>query len=83
MLSLKNKLKNIGRSHFQVVGVSLLILLAVFLLWFNNNRSMQAAPSLVGDVYFEGEYRIGEGEWRPVVKGEHIPSTKGNVTLKG
>ena len=60
-----------------------LLLLAVFLLWFNNSRSMQASPSLVGDVYFEGEYRIGDGEWHKIVEGKHIPSTKGDVTLRG
>ena len=74
------KIKNI---HFQIVGVMFLLLLAVFLLWFNNSRSMQASPSLVGDVYFEGEYRIGDGEWHKIVEGKHIPSTKGDVTLRG
>ena len=38
---------------------------------------------MVADVYFEGEYRIGEGEWHPIIEGEHIPSTKGDVTLRG
>jgi hypothetical protein len=37
----------------------------------------------VAQVYFDGEYRIADGEWKPIVKGEHIPSTKGDVTLKG
>ena len=60
-----------------------MILLAALLLWFNNSRSMQAQPSLVGGVYFEGEYRIGDGEWHKIVEGEHIPATKGDVTLRG
>jgi hypothetical protein len=34
-------------------------------------------------VYFDGEYRIADGEWQKIVKGEHIPSTKGDVTLRG
>lgn len=61
----------------------LLLLLAAFLLWFNNSNSMQAMPSLIGSVYFDGEYRIGDGEWQQIVEGEHIPSTEGDVTLRG
>ena len=83
MLSLKDKLKKIDKSFFLIAGGLLLVLFAVFLLWFNNSRSMQAMPSMVGDVYFDGEYRIGDGEWHEIVEGEHIPATKGDVTLRG
>ena len=78
MLKLKNK-----ALHFQIAGIVLLLLLAVFLLWFGNSRSMQSQPSLVGSVYFDGEYRIGDGEWHKIVEAEHIPSTKGDVILRG
>ena len=78
MPNLKNK-----RSYFRVAGVLLLLLLAVALLWFNNSHSMQAMPAMVGSVYFDGEYRIGEGEWHKIVRDEHIPATKGDVTLRG
>jgi hypothetical protein len=44
---------------------------------------MQAMPALVADVYFDGEYRIGNGDWQDIVPGEHIPATKGDVTLRG
>ena len=67
----------------QIAGIVLLLLLAIFFLWFNNSRSMQAMPSMIGSVYFDGEYRIGDGEWHEIVKGEHIPSTEGDVTLRG
>ena len=77
------KCKKINQTYFQIAGVLLLLLLAAFLLWFNNSNSMQATPALVGDVYFEGEYRIGDGEWQRIVEGEHIPSTQGDVTLRG
>lgn len=66
-----------------MVGILLLLLLAVFLLWFGNFTSQQAVPALVGQVYFDGEYRIGDGEWQTIVEGEHIPSTEGDVTLRG
>ena len=83
MTKLKNKFQALKRTHVASIGIALLLLLAAFLLWFNNSNSMQAMPSLVGDVYFDGEYRIGNGEWHDIVENEHIPSTKGDVTLRG
>ena len=69
--------------RLQVAAVSLVILLAAALLWFNNATSMQANAALVVEVYFEGEYRIADGEWMPIEEGVHISSTKGDVTLRG
>ena len=69
--------------YFHAVCAVVLILFACGLLWFSNSTSMQAMPAMVADVYFDGEYRIGEGDWKPIVEGEHIPSTKGDVTLRG
>ena len=69
--------------YLHAVCAVVLILFACGLLWFSNSTSMQAMPAMVADVYFDGEYRIGEGDWKPIVEGEHIPSTKGDVTLRG
>ena len=66
-----------------IAGVLLLLFSAVALLWHSNANSMQAMHALVAGVYFDGEYRIGDGEWQKIVKGEHISSTKGDVTLRG
>ena len=66
-----------------MLGVVLLVLLAASLLMFNNITSMQADAAMVAQVRFEGEYRIGDGEWHEIVEGEHIPSTKGDVLLRG
>ena len=83
MPEFKNKFSTFTKRYVPIVGVLLLLLLAAFLLWFNNSNSMQAMPSMIGSVYFEGEYRIGDGEWHQIVEGEHIPSTEGDVTLRG
>ena len=83
MLSLVNKLKNIKKSHFIIAGILLLILLVASLLWFNDSNSVQSESTLPIEVYFEGEYRIADGPWMTYVEGEHIPATKGDVTLRG
>ena len=66
-----------------VAGVLLLFLSAVILFWHGNATSNQAVPAMVAQVYFDGEYRIADGQWHKITKGEHISSTKGDVTLRG
>ena len=83
MTSLKDVFKKINKSHFLIAGVLLLALCAVLLLWFNNRTSTQALPSIVPELHFEGKYRIADGPWKDYVAGEHIPATKGDVTLRG
>ncbi len=82
MPDFKNKFHKLQKSHLQVLGVLLLLLLAAFLLWFNNKTSTQAAGTTVAQVYYDGEYRIGDGEWLPIEAGQHIPASQGEVTLR-
>ena len=83
MPNLKNNIKKINKLHLQLAGVLLLVLLAVFLLWHNNNTSSQAQSAIMARVYFDGEYSIDGGEWNKIVKGEHISATQGDVILRG
>ena len=83
MLSFKDKLKKIKKSHLLIAGVVLLILFFVSLLWLSDSASVQAELPLSIEVYFEGEYRVADGPWMTYVEGEHIPATKGDVTLRG
>jgi signal transduction histidine kinase len=53
------------------------------LLWHGHAASNQAIPALIAQVYFDGEYRIADGPWQEIAEGKHIPSTKGDVTLRG
>ena len=71
------------RMVMPIVGMSLLVVFAVLLLWQGRANSNQSSPATSAIVYFQGEYRIGEGEFQPIVRGKHIPSTKGDVTLRG
>ena len=65
------------------MGVLLVLLSAVVLLFHGNATSRQAQPAWVAQLYFDGEYRIEDGEWHKIEKGKHIPSTEGDVTLRG
>ena len=68
---------------FQVIGIGILMLLAIVLLWRGNANSNQAMGATMAKLRFEGQYRIAEGSWQTIVEGEHIPATKGDVTLRG
>ena len=70
-------------SHFRVIGTIFILLLALLLLWRGNATSNQAEPAMIAQVYFDGEYRIADGPWQEIAEGKHIPSTKGDVTLRG
>ena len=67
----------------RIVGIIVVLFLAVALLWHGTATSNQAIPALVAQVYFDGEYCIADGEWQKIVKGDHISSTEGDVTLRG
>ncbi|MGN0396063.1 MAG: sensor histidine kinase [Coprococcus sp.] len=75
-----NKLKKLP---FATIGVILIIFFGMFLMIMNITGSNQAQMSVPLRVTFQGEYKIADGEWKPLVKGEHISATKGDVTLKG
>ena len=80
MPDLKYRVK---QSKLQLAGIFVLMLLAIFLLWFNRSNSNQAMPAFAAQVRFYGEYRICNGQWQPIEEGQHIPATKGDVTLRG
>ena len=79
----KNKFRILQNAHMQIAGILLLLFLAVLLLWFNNINNMQAFSAIAANVRFYGEYRIDDGPWQEIVEGQHIPATKGDVTLRG
>ena len=81
-MDFKNKIQKIKKTYFSVAGVLILLLLAIFLLWFNKSTSTQSEGATPAKVYFDGEYRIADGEWQAIESGKHIPATKGDVTLR-
>ena len=83
MGKIKNIFSDFFRKYWYVACAIVLIVFACALLWFGNYTSMQADFTVRIDLYFEGEYRIADGPWQTYVPGEHIPATKGDVTLRG
>ena len=83
MSNMKSGFLTFIKTHSAVGGTILLILMALMLLWHNHVNTNQASDAIVAQIRFEGDYRIGDGDWQEIRKGEHIPSTKGDVTLRG
>lgn len=68
---------------FVSASIIAILLFSLFFVWMGYHNSSQATPAFVIDIAFQGEYKIGDGEWHTIIKGEHIPSTQGDVTLRG
>ena len=83
MIKKETKSRFLKATTLAIVGVMLLVFTAVLLLWYGNATSNQAVPAMVAGVYFDGEYRIADGQWQKIEKGKHISSTEGDVTLRG
>ena len=83
MPNAKNRLQIFKSSYLQVAGILLLIIFAALMMWFNHVNSTQAIRATVAKVRFYGEYRIGDRPWQEITEGQHIPATKGDVTLRG
>ncbi len=79
----KNKFRFLNTTTLTIAGVLFILLLAIILLWYGNSNSNQAMNAISAKVYFDGEYRVSDGEWQKIVKGKHIPSTEGDVLLRG
>ena len=79
----KKKFHIFRPTQLPVLGILVVLLLAILLLRHVNANSWQATNALMAQVRFQGEYRIGDGPWQEIAEGNHIPATKGDVTLRG
>ena len=81
-MSEKMKTKN-DKHNFIFISVILFLVLSCSLIVNAAINNSQADWAIVPDIRLVGEYKIGDGEWKPIVEGEHISATKGDVMLKG
>ena len=77
----QKKLNN--KQGFVYILVILFLVVSSTLLITSVMNNSQAEWAIVPDIRLVGEYKIGDGEWKPIVEGEHISATKGDVMLKG
>lgn len=77
---LKNKNKPIIFIYASIIAV---FIFSLFFLWEGSENSLQAQTPMIAGISFQGEYKIGDGDWKEFTEGEHIPSTQGDVTLCG
>lgn len=73
-------LKKIPWLTIGIVGLLFLFVLFMFKSGVNNN---QAEMPMGENIYFKGEYSVGGGAFNEIKEGEHIPATRGDVTLRG
>ena len=75
--------KKNNKQNLMFASVILFVVLSCTLVINAVLHNSQAEWAIIPDIKFVGEYKIGDGEWHPVVQGEHISATKGDVKLKG
>lgn len=71
------------KQSFLFVAVVLFVVLALAMLANAAINNSQSEWAIIPDIKLVGEYKIADGEWKPVVEGAHISSTKGDVMLRG
>ena len=71
------------RKKLIAFGFFFLILLAGINIVKIICKDNQAQTAFAMHALMEGEYKIGDGEWRPIAEGEHIPAGEGEVVLRG
>lgn len=65
------------------IGCLFLIAMCAVSLGIISKNPFQAFPASALTASFSGEYKLGDGEWQSIPQDGHIPSTQGEVTLRG
>lgn len=74
------------KGHLSIIANIILIVIGLaglFMIVNQKSPAVQAAASFCPVLDFEGEYRIGDDDWQPYVKEQHISATSGDVTIRG
>ena len=74
---------NSGIKVFIAVCVCLLAIVIGLFVYTGRDYGAQAMNAMYLSAEFNGEYKIADGDWKPYIKGEHIPADEGDVTLRG
>lgn len=83
MIKAKRKIQAMKKIPWSTIGIIGLFILFVVLVMKGHANQQQAMSTSAPRIYFEGEYRIDDGEWCMIEENQHIPATQGDVTLRG
>lgn len=75
--------REIKKSHIITAALAVLLILSAVFLLVESKDTSQSTSAIIAGVSFSGDYKIEDGEWRPIIAGEHISATSGTVYLKG
>lgn len=71
------------KKRWIIFGIIFLVLLAGLNIAKTIYKDNQASGAFLLDAVLQGEYKVGDGEWQPIVQGQHIPANKGDVVFCG
>lgn len=76
-------MKKCSERILPVIYIAVTMIMAGILLRVNNNVAVQSQGVLYPKIYFQGEYKIGDGPWQEYQPGMHLSATKADLTLRG
>ncbi len=71
------------KHYFLLITIILFFVLCCVMLIDGVVNNSQSEGAFLPNIRLVGEYKIGDEDWKPIVEGEHIPATKGDVLLRG
>ena len=76
-------MKKVNERILPVICVLVTFITAGILLWVNHHTAMQSMGVLYPQIFFQGEYKIGNGKWQEYQPEVHLSAGRGDITLKG
>lgn len=84
LLFLKNNLvKNMGKLKWYKSGYVYIVMIVIFSLISIFERKEYRNYNIPSSLMFEGEYKIGDGEWQQINSETHISANNGDVIFRG
>ena len=72
-----------NKSRIFAIGIVCLLVFVCIFIGKSFSAEGESVSAVLPDCSFQGQYKIGDGEWQDIEPGKHISATHGDVTLKG
>jgi len=79
----KENIKNAPFTAITCIFVLIIGIVGLIIIINQKSNAIQSSPAVCVQIVFDGEYKIADGEWTEYRQGMHIPSNKGDITLRG